>query len=240
MFADAGFDVWLGNVRGNVYSRRHTTLNPDTDTRYWEFSFDHYARHDMPSMLDYIIAATGCVKYLRWYCILMCDLLIWVIWLTLDLEWLYFYFYQTSISRAELENNIFNDWIGMRRCSTWVIRKAQQWLSRPSLGTLRPMRRWNTLQRSPQSRGSDTQLTSGFKPWRHMHTFFWCAIKYRINLSSTLLNVLITSLSTIAIIYSLFANFNIPTFNYQLQAIAKFLSSFNVTIIFLNAQTHII
>lgn len=36
VFADAGFDVWLGNSRGNVYSRGHKNLSC-SDKQYWQF-----------------------------------------------------------------------------------------------------------------------------------------------------------------------------------------------------------
>ena len=35
IFANLGYDIWLGNSRGNKHSRRHTTLNPDKNASFW-------------------------------------------------------------------------------------------------------------------------------------------------------------------------------------------------------------
>jgi len=55
---EAGYDVWLGNNRGNKYSHKHITKKPTSD-EFWDFSLDDMARYDLPSMIDYILAQTG-------------------------------------------------------------------------------------------------------------------------------------------------------------------------------------
>ena len=57
--ANSGYDVWFGNTRGNIYSRRHVTLNPDVDTKFWEFSFNEIGYYDYPAILDKILNQTS-------------------------------------------------------------------------------------------------------------------------------------------------------------------------------------
>ncbi|KAJ1804946.1 cholesterol esterase, partial [Coemansia sp. RSA 2598] len=56
--AEAGYDVWLGNSRGNKYSYKHIKYAPD-DTRFWNFSIDEIANIDVPATIDYILKETG-------------------------------------------------------------------------------------------------------------------------------------------------------------------------------------
>lgn len=50
---DAGYDVWLGNVRGNYMSREHLTLDPSSD-EYWDFTIEEIAEIDIPTFIKYI------------------------------------------------------------------------------------------------------------------------------------------------------------------------------------------
>lgn len=58
LLAEAGFDVWLANTRGNKYSQKHVALAPDSDA-FWNFSLDQFARYDMPATIDHVLEHTG-------------------------------------------------------------------------------------------------------------------------------------------------------------------------------------
>ncbi|AAS53577.1 AFR206Cp [Eremothecium gossypii ATCC 10895] len=58
VLAASGYDVWMGNNRGNRYSTKHLRCAPH-DERFWDFSLDEFALFDIPNTVDYILAATG-------------------------------------------------------------------------------------------------------------------------------------------------------------------------------------
>ncbi|MCH0629871.1 alpha/beta fold hydrolase [Kocuria palustris] len=53
MLVDQGYQVWLGNNRGNRYLRKHLRLSP-SDKQFWNFSLDEYAMYDIPASLEHI------------------------------------------------------------------------------------------------------------------------------------------------------------------------------------------
>ena len=60
ILSDLGYDVWLGNTRGNTYSRNHTSLNPDAQKEeFWDWDWDVAGQGDLPAAIDYIIEKSG-------------------------------------------------------------------------------------------------------------------------------------------------------------------------------------
>lgn len=51
--AEAGYDVWFMNARGNVYSRGHATMALSMP-QFWDFSFEEMGLMDIPAVIDYI------------------------------------------------------------------------------------------------------------------------------------------------------------------------------------------
>uniref|UniRef100_A0A182XVP9 Lipase 3 n=1 Tax=Anopheles stephensi TaxID=30069 RepID=A0A182XVP9_ANOST len=57
LLADQGYDVWLPDLRGNRYSRRHTSLSSDSRA-YWDYTWHEMGYHDLPATIDHILTVT--------------------------------------------------------------------------------------------------------------------------------------------------------------------------------------
>ncbi|XP_049818494.1 lipase 1-like [Aethina tumida] len=58
VLVDQGYDVWLLNLRGSFYGMNHTSLDPEEDKSFWDFSFHEYGFYDVAATIDYILNVT--------------------------------------------------------------------------------------------------------------------------------------------------------------------------------------
>ena len=64
---EAGYEVWLGNSRGNEFSRNHTTIKVNSK-EFWNYTFEEMGEQDVPATVDYILETSGAseLTYVGW------------------------------------------------------------------------------------------------------------------------------------------------------------------------------
>lgn len=55
--AKEGYDVWLGNNRGNTYSTENT--NNMTNDEYYNYSYYELGKYDAPAQIDFVLNKTN-------------------------------------------------------------------------------------------------------------------------------------------------------------------------------------
>lgn len=58
VLARNGYDVWMGNNRGNRFSDKHTKLDPASE-EYWTFDWEDMGTKDTPAFINHILSYTG-------------------------------------------------------------------------------------------------------------------------------------------------------------------------------------
>lgn len=60
VFARKGYDVWLGNNRGNDFARKHVKLDPVVDEEeFYTYDFEDLGDFDVPAQIDQVLASTS-------------------------------------------------------------------------------------------------------------------------------------------------------------------------------------
>ena len=63
LLTDEGYDVWIGNSRGTLFSLDHIYKDPNKlNGDYWDFSLDDNVEYDLPATIDYVKETTGAKK----------------------------------------------------------------------------------------------------------------------------------------------------------------------------------
>ncbi|KAL8102400.1 hypothetical protein AgCh_027040 [Apium graveolens] len=58
ILVEQGYDVWIANTRGTMYSRQHVSSKL-TSSDYWDFTFSEMGKYDLPANLNFVYQQTG-------------------------------------------------------------------------------------------------------------------------------------------------------------------------------------
>lgn len=61
LLADNGYEVWMGNARGNKFSPNHKNFS-SLSKDFWKFSWHEIGFYDLPAMIDYMLNTTKASK----------------------------------------------------------------------------------------------------------------------------------------------------------------------------------
>lgn len=61
LLADNGYDVWMGNARGNKYSTKHKTFSTESG-EFWNFGWHEIGFYDLPATIDHLLNVSKASK----------------------------------------------------------------------------------------------------------------------------------------------------------------------------------